>query len=652
HHPDLVILDIDMPVMDGFTACERIRAIDEGRDLPIVMVTGDEDSRCIERAYEVGATDFVSKPVNWSLLGHRVRYILRSARVRTALAEREAENRAMLQAIPDRVLSLTREGGIVALKTQDAGVSQEASLRLPRTLKELLPADVVPTAERAIKSALSDQSEVGFEYSEPPESEGSVPRSYEMRMVPQSDNVVLAILREVTARKQSEARIKELAFFDSLCGLPNRHHFMEMTQAMIRRADPATDRYALCTINLDRFKRINDTLGHAAGDALLVSVAGLLGSVANEIRDQGMCSEVARLGADQFALLAGWSAGEEGIDVPAKLMSAFEHSIECAGHEVVLSASIGTAQFPAESLDAAELLLKAERELFAAKRRGRNQVSGLTGTPHGSSGDQILLESELKRAIEQNELRLYFQPKVHLHSGRIVGAEALVRWQHPSRGLISPGHFIPLAEESGLISQIDRWVIDRAASHLSAWKQAGLPVVPLSVNLSGRGFCFAQPEAVIKAALDKHAVDPALMEIEITETVMMDDPIAAAATLNRLKSMGLRLAMDDFGTGYSSLSYLKNYPLDVLKIDQTFVKNLHNSARDQALCRSIISMTRGLGMECVAEGVEVESQRQFLVAEGCDVAQGFALAIPADEKAYIAGLMRNRELAPRLAVLR
>ncbi|MEM9315340.1 MAG: EAL domain-containing protein, partial [Pseudomonadota bacterium] len=282
----------------------------------------------------------------------------------------------------------------------------------------------------------------------------------------------------------------------------------------------------------------------------------------------------------------------------------------------------------------------------------RNQVSGLTGTPHDSSGDQILLESELKRAIEQNELRLYFQPKVHLHSGRIVGAEALVRWQHPSRGLISPGHFIPLAEESGLISQIDRWVIDRAASHLSAWKQAGLPVVPLSVNLSGRGFCFAQPEAVIKAALDKHAVDPALMEIEITETVMMDDPIAAAATLNRLKSMGLRLAMDDFGTGYSSLSYLKNYPLDVLKIDQTFVKNLHNSARDQALCRSIISMTRGLGMECVAEGVEVESQRQFLVAEGCDVAQGFALAIPADEKAYIAGLMRNRELAPRLAVLR
>lgn len=651
YHPDLVILDIDMPVMDGFTACERIRAIDEGRDLPIVVVTGDENTRSVERAYEAGATDFVSKPVNWSLLGHRVRYILRSSRTRTALAEREAENRAMLQAIPDRVLCLNPDGEIMALKAQDPQDDPATPQYLPRTLTELIPKDAMATAEQALRSVLNDQAEAAFEYSEPPAIDSSVPRSYEMRMVPQSDGVVLAILRDITARKSSEARIRELAFYDSLCGLPNRHRFMELAGTMIRRADPATDSYALCTVNLDRFKRINDTLGHAAGDALLVGIAGRLKQIAEGFRDRGMRADIARLGADQFALVAGWPSAEPALDVPAALMSAFEQSIECSGHEVVLSAGIGTARYPADGLDAAELLRKAERALFAAKRRARNHSSGLINPQQHASGEQLSLESELKRAIEQNELLLVYQPKFHLQSGRIAGAEALVRWRHPRRGLVSPGEFIPLAEESGLISQIDRWVIDRAASRLQDWKQAGLDTVPISVNLSGREFCFAQPDAMIRSALEKYKIDPALLEIEITETVVMDDPAAAAKTLSLLKSMGIRLAMDDFGTGYSSLSYLKSFPLDVLKIDQAFVSTLHQSSRDRALCRTIIAMAKGLDMECVAEGVEVEAQRQFLLAEGCDIAQGYLLARPLDEQQYISTLRHNLRSTPKLSVL-
>lgn len=650
--PDLVILDIDMPVMNGFTACEQIRDLPEYATLPVVMVTGKEDTDSIELAYKAGATDFISKPVNWSLLGHRIRYILRSASLRNSLAEREAENHAILKAIPDRVLRLSANGKVIEFERQTERKAGP-SLNLPGSEKEpghsrafdvqsLFPSDSIETARQAIATVLAHGAERVFEYQQRSHESAiqggdtrDAQRFFEARIVPHSDDVVLAIIRDVSARKASEARIEELAFFDELSGLPNRHHFMDLAKGLLGEASTAEDSFALATINLDRFKRINDTLGHEAGDKILADLAARLVEFKKSLSARGITAEIARLGADQFALIAGRSVDVLGPELPTDVLSVLQRSVRSRGMAVPISASMGIAHYPRDGEDAETLLKRADHALSTAKRRGRSQFCQYSSLREDASKDTLMLESELNKAIARGELRLQFQPKFRLSSGRIVGAEALLRWNHPRYGEIPPNIFIPLAEESALISEIDQWVVDAAAARLREWKRRGVNAPPLSINISGREFCYANPEASIAEAIDHHGVDPSLLEVEITETVMMEDPVAAARTLHRLKAMGIRLAMDDFGTGYSSLGYLKNYPLDVLKIDRAFVKDVQSSTRDQALCRSIIAIAKGLGMECVAEGIETEEQRAFLTAEGCDVAQGFALARPLEETDYL-----------------
>ena len=636
--PDLVVLDVNMPVMNGYEACERIRGMPNCRDLPVVIVTGNEDTESIDRAFECGATDFVSKPVNWSLIGYRMRYVLRGAQTLTALTSSEVRNRAMLEALPDRLIMISADGRILSVieHNHDDAVSAEAFVGRP--LESILPAEAARSAIERTGEVLTRRTETSFEFSDPDSGDACEPLGYyEVRVLAQSSDVALLILRNITQRKLAEQQIHQLAFYDNLTGLPNRHYFMQRAEEALGAARAEQMRYLLCCFNLDHFKRINDTLGHGAGDDALQQLARRLIGFRDRWADRACYLDIARLGSDEFALLCSLPRADDQNRILRALRSEFDVPVSCDRHQLVVSISLGTTLFPDDGDNVEALLRNADKAMSSAKLAGRNTYVAYDRSQHERSEDTLQLESDLRIAIKQNDLMLYFQPKFDLRTGVLTGAEALLRWIHHDRGMISPAVFIPLAEETGLIVDIDRWVVDRACRHLRDWRATGLDPVPLSINLSGREFSFDQPEITLQRAMHSHGIDPSLVELEITETVLMADPVAAAATLNRLKAMGIRLAVDDFGTGYSSLGYLKRFPLDVLKIDREFIADLDENDSDRTLCRAMISMARGLGLEVVAEGIETKAQRDFLRYEGCQIGQGFLLArpMPADEYAQM-----------------
>ncbi len=639
-NPDLVILDVQMPEMDGFSACEAIRATASEPAPPIVIVTGSDDTVSVERAFDVGATDFISKPVNWSLLGHRMRYILRGAQTRDTLARREAENNALLEALPDRLAVVDRAGNILNYLTRD---EQEIERYSHGSLDDLLPRtnlNQVLTAIRQVMVSEADQTievtgEIGLH-------QQTGIRHYEIRITPQAPGMALLILRDVTTRKQAEERIHQLAFFDSLTALPNRHHFLHLTHQEL--VSNPNEQFALFQLDIDQFRRINETLGNDAGDQVLTQVAERLQSLAFELTKSGRNAQCARLGSNEFALLAPFEDKLFLSAISSRLNALFATPINSGRHELIVTASVGMALFPDDAADSNDLHTYAAHALQTSKQAGGNILTLYADCHQNASHSLLELEMDLRRAIENDELTPYFQPKYNLARNTLAGAELLLRWFHPRHGAIPPNTFIPLAEQSGLIVDIDRWVTDCVCAHLSKWQEAGLNPAPISINISGRAFSYDKPATTLARALSTHQVDPELLEIEITETVLMADPQTATATLTELKNMGIRLAIDDFGTGYSSLSYLKQFPLDTLKIDRAFVTDLEHDENDRALCHAMVTMAHSLGLNVVAEGIETEYQRTYLRSIGCELAQGYLLdkPMPAEEFAEVLSANRNR----------
>jgi diguanylate cyclase (GGDEF)-like protein len=397
-------------------------------------------------------------------------------------------------------------------------------------------------------------------------------------------------------------------------------------------------------IDLDRFKGVNDTLGHAAGDELLQQVAGrLLHCV--RVRDV-----VGRLGGDEYALiLPALERPEHAGSVAAKILESFAQPFEIGGRELFVTPSIGITLFPADGAEAGELLRNADAAMYRAKEEGRNTYRYYTAQMNRLAAEKLELEGLLRRALERGELLLHYQPKLDLASGRVSGLEALLRWQRPGVGLVAPGEFIPLLEETGLIVPVGDWVVAEACRQLKAWQAEGAPPVPIAVNLSARQFREKDLAERIARAARAHQVAPGGLELEITESALMSHDADVVAALGALRAAGMRIALDDFGTGYSSLSYLKRFPIDAVKIDRSFVSGVLSDANDAAIALAVIGIGRSLGLRVIAEGVETEAQLEFLRANRCDEIQGYQFARPMDAAATAEFLRRQRARGPRSA---
>jgi diguanylate cyclase (GGDEF)-like protein/PAS domain S-box-containing protein len=454
-------------------------------------------------------------------------------------------------------------------------------------------------------------------------------------------HIIAAISRDIRERLAVEEKVAHLAQFDTLTGLPNRNLFQDrLTQAMAlaKRNDWPM---AVLFIDLDRFKLVNDTLGHGAGDELLKQAAVRLRSC---IRAS---DTVGRLGGDEFATILSELSkpGDAGL-VAQKFIDAFKHPFNLDGREFFVTPSIGITLYPADSDNAESLVMNADTAMYRAKERGRNNYQYFTQDMNERALQRVQMEAALRRALERSEFRLFYQPKANLATGEICGFEALLRWQHPDKGMVLPGDFIPVLEETGLIVPAGEWVIRTTCAQIKSWQESGLKVPPVAINLSARQFEQKKNlKDAVRQILRDAEVDPSLIEFEITESLLMNDPQGATKTLRDLRELGVKLSMDDFGTGYSSLGYLKRFPIDTLKIDRTFVRDLSTDPDDATLTRAIINLAQNLRLKVVAEGVETEAQLSFLCRNGCNEMQGYLFAKPTNAEECGRMLRQGRKLA-------
>jgi diguanylate cyclase (GGDEF)-like protein/PAS domain S-box-containing protein len=889
---DLVMLDVEMPGLNGYQVCAQLRA-DVGDELPIVMVTGMDDLDSIERAFDAGATDFIAKPINWSLIGHRVRYLLRGFMVLQDLHTANARNSAILNAIPDTLLRLDA-GGLVldvrsvgrvqssrylprpgyplaecvpaaiagkmldlavraratgtvesmdvklvesdgedcyydvrlasinnretlclvrditerkhaetALRDREAllhqaqavahlgswhlnladnilvwspetyrifgipdgtpmtyelflsrvhpedvaalalawnaalkgapyhiehrilvageerwvleqaelecdsagallagiGTVQDITQRklqelkiiatqnklqatldaipdlmfeldldgryldfhsprhdllaappeqlLGRTVMDVLPPEAAATCLAALREAKEKGTSTGKEFGLPlPQGRHWFELSVSCKAdsSPQDPRFIV-LSRDVTERKEAENKVFRLAYFDTLTGLPNRLSFTDRLQRDVQRASRHNRKLAVLFMDLDGFKNVNDTLGHGAGDQLLQWVADRLRLAVRPAdlvaRSDAMEVEVdlARLGGDEFTLLIPQlQHGEDALNVAHRIHTLMRRPFMLEGREIIVTTSIGIAVYPDDGLDAATLLKHADTAMYHAKDHGRDNCQFYSASLTQEAMRRLNLESNLRLALERGEFFLVYQPQLDLASGRIHSLEALIRWQHPQQGLISPVDFISAAEENGLIVPIGDWVLRTACADIARWQAAGHSL-RVAVNLSA--VQFRNPDLVgrLESILAEAGVAPEWLELEVTEGALMEDSASTLATLNALRAVGMQLSLDDFGTGYSSLSYLQRLPLNNLKVDQSFVRGLPADKDSLSIVRAIVSLAKNMGFTITAEGIETLEQARILRALACETLQGYYISKPvpaADIPAFMA----------------
>ncbi|WP_289328757.1 phosphodiesterase DibA [Pseudomonas sp. 'CRE Jenny 4'] len=438
----------------------------------------------------------------------------------------------------------------------------------------------------------------------------------------------VAVFSDISAIKDSEHELAHLAHHDPLTDLPNRLLFTDRAEQALASAQVHKRGCALLLMDLDHFKIINDSLGHNVGDQLLKLVAERLSGLF------GPGVTLARLGGDEFAVLAeSCPQVVQAAALAQRMLNAMKDPFIFDGNQLFISASIGISLFPSDALSAEQLLRNADSALFKAKSAGREGYALYTEELTAHAQHRVEIAGELRRALDQHELRVYYQPVHDLHDSRLVGVEALVRWQHPERGLVPPGEFIPIAERTGLIADIDAWVMDQACRQMCQWLADGAPLSFIAINVSSRLFARRELYEQVAQVLHTTGLDPAFLELEVTESAVMDDPEVALEQLHRLRELGLRLAIDDFGTGYSSLLRLKRLPVQKLKIDQGFVAGLPWDEDDAAIVRVVIALAKSMGMQVHAEGIEQVEQARFLLDQECDMGQGywFGRPMPADE---------------------
>jgi len=427
----------------------------------------------------------------------------------------------------------------------------------------------------------------------------------------------MGIFTDITERKQAEEMIKYMAYHDSLTQLPNRNLFNERLKQALADAERNKTNVAVLFIDLDRFKVINDSLGHAFGDLLLKSVSRRLQGC---LRDH---DTIARQGGDEFTVILHDCTEESAKNVAERMINELANPFVLNNHEVTISPSIGISLYPSDGTNPDTLIRNADRAMYQAKDHGKNNYQFYEKDMEAQYTKRLKLENDLRKALARKEFVLYYQPQVDIHSHEVIGVEALIRWNHPENGFISPAEFIPLAEETGLIVPIGEWVLYTACLQNKAWQDAGYTPMRMSVNLSARQFRQTDIDVLVDRVLKETGLDPKYLDLEITENMSMFDVDMTTETLQKLKRLGVNISIDDFGTGYSSLNYLKRFPIDSLKIDQSFVHDIHSDTDDAAIVKAILAMAHSLDLKVVAEGVETERQLSFLKEQKCDQAQGY-----------------------------
>jgi diguanylate cyclase (GGDEF)-like protein/PAS domain S-box-containing protein len=646
HRPEIVLLDVVMPVMDGYRACAEIRRLPGGANVPILMLTGLDDVESINKAYEAGATDFASKPINWMVLSHRVRYMLRMGRLFGELLTSEARLSAA-----QRISQLGNwEWDIRAGKWHWSEELYRLLGYEPGTVEprhDLIVARVHPDDQEVVQQgferARCEHGYHGINY-RVLLPDGTIRHLHGQCETVFGDDAqavrLSGTVQDISERKQAQDQIAFLENHDRLTLLPNRKLFNDRLEYALLLARRQKHMLVLMALGLDRFKRINDTLGHGIGDRLLQAVAQRILACVRDTdavtRGEAPASDnmVARLGGDIFtALFPGISHIDNAVKISRRILDTLAQPFSIEGQEVFITASIGISVYPDDGMDRETLLKNADAAMYHAKAGGGNSYQFYDKSMNSAAFERLSLENSLRKALERNEFMLFYQPQVDVPTGAIIGAEALIRWRHPDLGLVAPDKFISLAEETGLILPIGEWVLHTACAQNRAWQAAGYAPLRVAVNLSGRQFSQENLIESIQRILGSTGLDPRYLEIEITESVVMQNAKEAIDTLSSLKAMGLHIAVDDFGTGYSSLSYLKRFPIDVLKIDRSFIRDIPANPDDMAITSTIIAMARSLNLSTVAEGVETDQQFGFLRQCGCSAAQGylFSKPVPAEE---------------------
>lgn len=505
HHPALILLDAVMPGIDGFTTCQQIK--EKGHtDIPVMMITGLDDDASVERAYEVGAIDFITKPIKWAVLKHRV--------------------------------------------------------------------------------------------------------------------------KSVVAKVIAERKVKLLAYRDTLTNLPNRLLFADRLEQSVMRSERSRTSMALMLVDIDDFKLVNDSFGHDAGDKLIKAVGDL---ISKSLR---RADTIARLGGDEFAvIIEGIDGADDAISIADNLTTILEHNVRLDDQETYTSASIGISVYPDDGKDARTLLKNADTAMFRAKESGRHCFQFYKPEMSVSAMERLELENSLKAAFENDEFLLHYQPIIDIHKNEVAGVEALLRWQHPEKGIIQPSDFVEVAEDSGLIVALGEWMINSVCKQLRMWQDSGLENQNISINIAARQFKEQDLVALFTQAMAENNIEGSSLSVEINERTLIDNIGEVESTLKKLRGMGITVLLDDFGTGYASLAYLKEFPIDTVKIDREFIAGLPENNEDSAVVNAIAGLTRGLKLGLLAEGVENDRQLNALKGIGCQYAQGFywSKAIPGDE---------------------
>jgi len=666
--PDLIILDVLMPDIDGFETCRQIRKTDVGKYIPVIIMTSLGDTQSIEKAYEVGASNFITKPFNPTLLNYEIKFLLKSKRtsdelrntqLRLETAQRIAKLGHWEWTFTDNKIIWSEEiCHIIGFPgSQTSAISHQLVSRIH-------PEDLI-RVKTIIKNAIREKTTYSIEYRIilPDGNIRTVLQDAEI-FIDENCNPekMIGTLQDITSRKQTEDKIKTLAYYNKVTGLPNRTLLKRLLNKYISKTDPKQP-IAVLTITLDRFKLITDSYGHAFGENLIRKVAiRLIRSIKSSSYFSHKINEsifqrkniekpltISHCDRDEFVVVLPQILEiNDAALIARNITKALAEPCLISDQEIRVTASIGISVYPVDGRNTDTILKNSATALYHAKRQGGDGYKFFTAKMNARAFERLTLETSLRKAMEEEQFILYYQPKMSLSNNQLVGMEALLRWNHPELGLISPGEFINILEKTGLIVPLGEKILESTCTQIKQWNEQQIKPIPVAINLSPIQLRQKDFHLRLSRILKQTGIKPEMIELEITESTLMNNMDKSITMLKKLRLLGAHISLDDFGTGYSSLTYLKHFPVNTLKIDRSFIQNVTVDPDDAAIVKGVIALAHNLRLKVVAEGIEEQAQHSFLKGTGCDYGQGFHYSKPVDVSTFTNLFMKKENQQPFL----